>query len=227
MNRSDIRQRILDGLNEALSTPVHFSSTQINEVITEASEILAEEAEAVRRTVFVPLEEGKTYYSTPAIASDLMMPVRLWTYDNNRPLTAVGLRELDEHSETWEDTSGTPEAWCSISWDIFAIYPHPATSGGVLRMDYLAWPRELMDDSDEPEFPLSAQDGLVKYGIYTGLLKRYDVQSAIDILNDFTTQWERAAATSGINRSGTRVFSRPSTPNDIFTAGVNYGRRSI
>jgi len=219
MNRGEVRNRILDGLNESFLAPVSSSQAQIDDVITEASEILAEEVEAVPRTVFVPLQEGVTYFYVPGLASDMMTPVRLWLNDTNRRLRAVSLRELDEFRVDWESVAGNPNAWASMSWDIFAIFPHPATAGGVLRVDYLAWPRVLLDDEDELEFPESVQDGVVSYGIYDGLLKRHDVRNGIETLNNFTELWKAGAATSGIHRTGSRLFGRtypgPQFPSTI------------
>lgn len=219
MNRGEIRNRILDGLSDSFSAPVSSSEAQLNEVIQEASEVLAEEIEAVKRTVFFPLQEGVTYIYTPGLASDLMMPKRLWNPTTNKLLTAVSIKELDAHMEDWESVVGNPESWASLSWDCFAIFPHPATAGGVLRLDYLAWPRALLDDEDEPEFPESVHDGIVLYGLYDGLLKRYDVQHGIDMLNEFTEIWTRGKPTSG-QRGGRRVFSRVSLPHTRFKSSV-------
>lgn len=208
MNRGEVRNRILDGLNDSFTAPVSSSQAQIDDVITEATEILAEEVEAVRRTVFVPLQEGVTYFYTPALASDMMTPVRLWNPDTNRRLKAVSLRELDEFRNDWESVTGNPDAWAPLSWDCFAIFPHPASAGGILRVDYLAWPRELLDDSDELESPESAHDAVVLYGIYDGMLKRQNVKEGVEVLNRFTEIWEQNVATSGIKRTGSRVFTR-------------------
>jgi len=219
VNRGEIRNRILDGLSDSFSSPVGSTEAQLNEVIQEASEVLAEEIEAVKRTVFFPLQEGVTYIYTPGLAPDLMMPKRLWNPTTSKPLTAVSLKELDEFKEDWESVVGNPDSWAALSWDIFAIFPHPATAGGVLRLDYLAWPRELLDDDDEPEFPESVQDGIVLYGLYDGLLKRYDVRNGVDMLNGFTEMWTRGKPTSG-QRGGRRIFSRVSLPHTRLKSSV-------
>ena len=225
MNRSELRTRILSGLNESTSSPVHFSTTQIDSTITEALEILSEEVEAVRRTYFVPLRDGTTYYFTQGIGSDLMIPYRLWTPDNNKRLTAVSIHELDEFSDTWTATTGDPEAWFPISWDCFGIYPYPTAAGGILRIDGLAWPRELLDDSDEPELPESTHESVVDYCIYDGLMKRYDVDVAITFLNRFAALFKDAKIRSGIGRKGSQVFQRPRKPQLQFPSEV--GDRSF
>lgn len=220
MNRSELRTRVLSGLNESTSSPVHFSTTQIDATITEALEILAEEVEAVKRTVFVPLREGATYYFTQGIATDMMIPYRLWTPTNNRRLIACSIHELDEFSEVWNQTTGDPEAWFPICWDTFGIYPYPTTAGGLIRIDYLAWPRELLDDSDEPELPEATHESVVDYCIYDGLMKRYDTETAIRFLNKFASLFKDAKARSGINRKGSQVFQRVRKPQADFPTEI-------
>lgn len=225
MNRSEIRTRILSGLNESTSSPVQFSTTQIDDSITEALEILAEEVDAVKRTVQVPLREGTTYYFTQGLATDMMIPYRLWTPDNNKRLHACSIHELDEFSDTWTQTTGDPEAWFPVSWDIFGIFPYPAAAGGILRVDYFAWPRELLDDTDEPELPEASHEAIADYGVYDGLIKRYDVQTAVMFLNRFASLFRDAKVRSGIGRKGSQVFQRPRKPQTLFPTEV--GDRSI
>lgn len=220
MNREQLRDRILSALNESTSSPVFFSTTQLDAVIDEASEVLAEEAKAIRRTAFVARRPGTTYYFTRGIAQDVMAIYRVWLPDVNRRLTAVSIGELDAQNETWPTVSGDPEYWFPLSWDCFGIYPHPSIGGGVLRVDYLAWPRPLLDDRDEPEFREADQDSLVIYGIYDGLMKRWDLARATQLFNRFIDQWQVGKARNSVRENQTRVYQRGGTG---FTSGVNRG----
>lgn len=220
MNRSDIRARILNALNESTTSPVLFSTAQIDAVIDEAGEVLAEEAGAIKRTAFQGLKDGCTYYYTHGIATDVMAPYRMWLTHLDRRLTAVSLAELDTQNEKWIDVTGDPEYWFPVSWDLFGIYPHPATGGGILRVDYLAWPRALQDDSDEPEFRLADQDGLVLYGVYDGLLKQWNFSRANEIFNLFIDRWMDARARTGIREAQARSFVAGSVDGQGFRHGV-------
>jgi hypothetical protein len=220
MIRSQIRDRILSALNESTSSPVHWSTAQIDAVIDEASEVLAEEAKAIRRTAFVARRPGSTYYFTRGIAPDLMAAYRVWLPDVSKRLTAVTIGQLDAQNETWPTVTGDPEYWFPISWDCFGIYPHPSAGGGVLRVDYIAWPRTLLDDSDEPEFREADQDSLVIYGIYDGLMKKWDFPRAMALFNRFIDQWKTGQARNGVREQQARTYQRGGA---AFTSGVTRG----
>jgi hypothetical protein len=223
MTRSQIRDRILNALNESTSSPVFWTTAQLDAVIGEASEVLAEEAKAIRRTAFVGRQAGAIYYSTRGLAPDVMAITRIWLPDLNKRLTAVSIAELDGQNSTWPEATGDPEYWFPVSWDVFGIYPHPATSGGLLRVDYLAWPRTLLDDDDEPEFREADHDSLVMYGIYDGLLKMWNAPRALELYNRFLDQWQTGRARSGIRETQARTFQRPNAPGQPFQSGVTRG----
>lgn len=222
MNRSQIRDRILSGLNDSTSSPVFWSTAQINTVIDEASEVLSEEAAALKRTALTVLRPGTTYYATRGIAPDLMVPVRLWLPSENRRLIATTAGQLDAFHERWETVEGTPQNWFPMAWDWFGVFPHPAEGGGILRVDYLAWQRSLFDDSDSPEFPDADHDGLVLYGIYDGLLKRWDVAQATIIFNQFLEYFGLAQAKSGTRQMQARNWTRESAPAQGVRSGVGW-----
>lgn len=220
MTRQQIRDRILTALNESTTAPVFFSTAQIDSVIDEASEVLAEEAKAIRRSAFVGRQAGATYYSLRGIAPDVMAVTRVWMPDLNRRLTAVGIHELDVQNETWPTVSGDPEFWFSVSWDAIGVYPYPASGGGVLRVDYLAWPRALVDDTDEPEFRESDHEALIFYGVYDGLMKRWDPVRALELFNRFIDAWQLGRARSGAREQQSRMTQRSRYPGATFKSGV-------
>ena len=220
MTRSDIRDRILSALNESTSAPVFFSTTQLDAVIQEASEVLAEESRSIRRTAFLARQPGATYYSTRAIGSDVMAITRLWLPDLDRRLTAISLAELDAQNETWPTATGTPEYWFPVSWDVFGVYPHTAAGAGLFRVDYPAWPRTLLDDDDESEFREADTDSLVMYGVYDGLMKQWSLQRAMQLWNRFIDQWQVGRARNGIRETQSRIFQRPGVQGVQFKSGV-------
>ncbi len=221
MNRSDIRTRILDGLNDSPTNPRFWSFAQINSVIDEAQEILAEEAGAIMRTAMFSLRPGKQYYYTQGIASDVMVPYRFWLTNLNRRLVVINTVELDFTNRRWSDVTSTyPEYWFPISWNLFGIYPKMASGSELVRMDYIAWPRSLMDDGDEPEFRGVDQDAMVLYGIYDGLLKRWDVNSANMILAKVVEASVDASARSGIWRADAREFRHSQTTDESYRTGI-------
>lgn len=223
MTRGQIRDSILNALNESTTTPVFWTTAQVNALIDEAAEILAEDTKAIRRTALVARQPGSIYYATRAIASDIMAITRIWLPDVKRRLTAVSIAELDQQNRTWSTVTGDPLYWFPVSWDLFGVYPHPSTGGGILQIDYLAWPRPLQDDDDEPEFREADHDALCSYGVYDGLLKRWDVPGALALFARCIEQGRSGKARSGIRESQTRSYQRPMAPGVPFPSGVNRG----
>lgn len=218
MTRSDIRTRILNGLNESATSPVFWSTTQADQLIAEGSELLAEELQAIKRTAMVALRPGSTYYAVRGIADDLMVPYRVWSAGLNRRLTATTPSQLDDYHERWQTVTGEPEYWFPMGWDWFGIFPHAAAGGGTFRVDYLAWPRPLLDDSDEPEFLGADHDTLVLYGVYSGLLKRWDIQDAQYVFALFLEKIGKGKGRVGERTLQARAWQK--------TEGNNLGLRS-
>lgn len=206
MKRSDIRNRILDGLNESTTSPVFWSTAQIDEVIEEAQEVLAEELEALKRTALVPLQAGISFYFTRGVAPDLMVPYRIWLHSTNRRLLATTMLNLDEANKTWITVNGDPWWWFPVSWDCFGIYPVPAAAGDILRVDYFAWPAKLLDDDDAPEFAESDINSMVFYGIYDGQMKQWDTQNAEVTFKLFANELKKAKANSGLKSLASERF---------------------
>ena len=206
MNRSEIKKRILDGINDDADDPVFFTDAQLNALIDEASEFVQAETRGVRRSSFLPLRDSTTFYSLRNVASDVMLPYRIWSHANNSKLIVTSMEELDQFQQRWLDTTGDPEMWFSVSWDVIGIYPRPSSNGGVLRIDYFAWPEQLYDDDSVPES--TTQDSIVLYGTYLGLLKQWDVGKAQQAFKRLQSSAIFDKAKSGILRIGHRSFGR-------------------
>lgn len=206
MKRSEIQSRIADALDD--TDMVFFTSSEINTMIDEGAEILAEQTGNIRRTAYFPLREGTQFYFLRSIAQDIMIPYRIWNFDGTRRLTAFSIQEMDAFAENWLTTTGTPEVWFPVSWDFFGVYPKPAAGGGVMRLDYYAWPRELLDDDDEPEVLESSHDALTYFGVYEGELKQWSPQAATAAQNLFMSYVGKARDSSNVGRVQERSFQR-------------------
>ena len=224
MNRNEIKKRTLRAINDDPDAPVFFTDAQLNALVDEANEVLTEETGAVHRTALIPLRPGMRFIYTPSVAPDIMAPTRLWSHIDNRKLVCLSMEELDGIQERWTQiTGGPPQVWFPLSWDMFGIYPSAAAAGGVLRMDYLAWPRPLMDDLDEPEMPEATQDAMVLYGQYLGILKKWDSQNAMIAAQALQAHKSVAGARSGISKINFRSFQRMQRPHADFGSALNVG----
>lgn len=208
MLRSALKSRILDGINDVPGDPVIFTDDQLSDLIDEGAEIICGESRSIRRSVVIPLRKGTTFYSLPSLADDVMFPYRIWNQTLSSRLAVTSMQELDEFHERWITVQRSPEVWFPVSWDMFGIWPSVAEPGGVLRVDYLAWPRSLLDDMDESELTRPTQDALVLYGRYIGLLKQWDADLALQVFKEFQGQTIFANARSNVLRISHRDFRR-------------------
>lgn len=206
MTRQELRDRILLALNESTSSPVFFSTAQMDAVIEEGRELIAEEARTLRRTATISLLPGTTFYRLSGIAADLMTPYRVWAVDRDTRLIPITMGELDRHQEHWLTVTGDPEHWFTLSWDTLGLYPHPAAGGGVLHIDYLAWPTALIDDMDEPEMKDADQDSLILYGVYDGLMKQWQWPRAIELYARFMHAWAKGKFRHGLSEAQARTW---------------------
>lgn len=154
--------------------------------------MLAEESESIKRTAYFARRPGELYHSTRKLGQDVLAPYRVWSVTNMQALTASSMQELDARHETWEFVSGEPQIWFPVSWDLFGIWPKAAAGGGVIRVDYIAWPRALLDDDDRSEFAESDHEALLTYGVYDGLAKRWDTRRMLEVWSVWLGQWSRA-----------------------------------
>lgn len=199
MTRTEIRTYIQRALNDSSGT--FLTTAMCNTLLAEAQELLAEHGPPVIRRVGIGIRKNWIHYRLGAFVSDCIMPVRIFCSANNTTLEPVTVAELDARNAAWETTSGNPTHWFPRGWGYFGIYPHPASSTGTLWVDYAAWPLAIDDDDAEPEFAQEDHEALALYGVYDGLLRRMQVEDALQV-------WQKFA--DGITRGAyTRQFGTP------------------
>lgn len=225
MTRLDMQTRILEKLNESTTNPQFWSTAQIDDVIQEAQEVLAEESRIVKRTVTITARPGTSYYQLRGIADDCMTPYRLTLPDLRLRLRAVTASQMDAYHLLWETVTGTPRWWVPIDWQTFALFPHPIQGGPVIRIDYFAWPHALQDDGDIPEYSVSDADALVIYGVYMGLLKRWDVDRASILFEKFMTRVDKCRFSTGMDSEDGRTWQEVQQPGVPFLQGLDMSYR--
>lgn len=183
MLRGDIRRRALNALSDDAQAPVFFDTGRMNQSIDEGFERLVEMVPAVRKTLYVPRREGQMLYSigglgeTPAA---MQAPWRLWLPDLTRRLIPVELNDLDARHELWLTIQGDPYWWFPVDWRTFGIWPTPGPGGGLIQIDYYAWPAPMTDDRDPVlDLPLEDEVLLAAYAECEGYLRQWDVASAL------------------------------------------------
>ena len=176
MTRGEIRTWINRSLNDP--NAVFLPTADGNTVIEEAQELLSEHGPPVIRRIGLTMRAYWTFYRLSTFAPDAIMPVRIYCVPTSFPLEPVSQDDLDALNVSWESTTGNPHLWFSRGFDNFGIYPRPATTGGILWVDYMAWAQSLLHDAAEPEFAVEDHEALAVYGLYDGLIRGAQVEEA-------------------------------------------------
>ena len=210
MIRSELRTRALYMLDEDPDNPVYFSTSEINDLIDEALEVVSEEVRYEKRTGYVPLRDGCQFYHTTAIDSNCLSPTRVWLMDYERPLEYTTILSLSAAENKWmEHTAERPHHWFAIDHQTFGIYPRvTASTGEVLRVDYFAWASSPPSDSSVLPFDDATLDAVVMYVVYSGLMKRWDIARASDVFNDFASFFRDAVYRREVRRYNYAMLNR-------------------
>ena len=199
MTRAELRRRVLQALNDDTTSPVFWSTAEIDTLLDEGQEVLAEQTPAFTRTFTVPLRNGTALYRLGGVGERIMTPTRLWLPGEHRRLEAVTLSDLDARHEEWLTVTGTPWCWAPVDWETFTIWPAPATGGGILDVTCYVWPVPLQSDADRPELPEADQEALVLYAEADGHAKQWDVARGTDVYKAFLA---RAVQSRNTNVAG-------------------------
>lgn len=198
MTKAEMIRKILFSLNDDVTGAGFQTIDDTSNVIQEALEILSEEVRELHRTCYFPMRGGQSWFNIRACSADISVPYRLWSQTDERRLEYTTIDAMDTNRVRWLETlADRPTRWYGVTQDVFGIYPALAgDASDVMRLDYLAWPRELDHDNASPEFDESLHDTLVLYGVYDGLLRRWDISRASDIFTQFVQHFtDRAFAT--------------------------------
>jgi hypothetical protein len=208
MTREDLVSRCLTALNDAPDEPIFWSGQEVEHLLTEAQEILAEEVEALVRSFFIPERPGTMFYHLAGIGRQIMTPWRLWTRNRQHRLWPISMAEMGGHYERWLTVTGQPEWWFLASWDLIGIWPPPTTGGGLIEVDCFVWPEALLDDTDEPEYPDPDHEVLLDLMVMEGQVKQWDVARAVELAVPLFRRAKDSQARSGLRALQSRFFGR-------------------
>jgi hypothetical protein len=193
MLRSEMRRRCLLFLDEDPVAPVYFTTSEINDLIDEAMEVIAEEVRYEKRTGYVTLRPGVQFYNTLAVDELLISPTRVWLQGDSRPLEYTTIGELSYHERGWLDDVGErPHHWYAVDHSTLGIYPAVSEPTESLRIEYYGWPKPLANDQAIIPHDDATTDAMIQYVVYSGLMKRWDIARASDIYAEFAGMYQDA-----------------------------------
>jgi len=190
VNLSQIKDRALRLLDDDTTNPVFYSDAELNRIILEALEVIAEEVAELRKEVYFPLRPGSHLYSIKSIADDIVSPYRLTNRENNQHIQYSSVREINSFRHRWVSTTlDQPIAWYMASWDTFGIYPAPTKGNAILRVNYIAKPVLPWKDGGEVNLTEDIHQAVYLYLCYDMLMKQWDVEQALDYFQEFVLLW--------------------------------------
>jgi len=206
VTRQELRNKLARAMDTEMSDPAPWSTTQLDQVLGEAHQVLCELTGMVERTVYLPLRGATWYYKLSALSTNIILPRRLMEPNSKRRLTARFLTDLDEERSTWETVTGNyPEWWAPVGLDWIAISPSPATGGSYLLMDCWSWPDDALGDGQYLELTGQEEDALLAYAMADCNLWNWKPKRSADLLNEFATMVPAS-------RMRTRLSTRQHSP---------------
>jgi len=185
MTRGDFRDKLARALDTSTTTPRPWSVAELDGIIKDAHETFVEFARPLERTVYIPLKSEAVWYRLGALADDIIWPLRIIGPHNNRRIIAVTLLWLDQHKWTWETTTGQTIYWTTAGYDWLGIFPKSAADGGLLRMDYAAWPQDALDDGTPLEVDEEDEDRLLEMAFADAQAWNWKPEIALEKLTEF------------------------------------------
>lgn len=224
MTRDELRRRALYRLGDDPDVPTFHTTAMIYDALNEALEIMAEDVQAWKRTVYIPKADGQQLYDMRAFADDTYVITRVWDQTYEQRLEVIGVASLDQFRQRWWTVTSTyQEYWYSLSPYLFGVYPGPAGGAGVLRVEYLAWPSALEGPQDEPEIHEADHEALIEYATYIGLMQQWEAARATERFTAFLGSFTQGKDRHGVGRTDSRRWARTGQggrPAKYFSRGV-------
>lgn len=208
MTRLELQTRTLRALNDSPVAPVYWDTSEIQDYLGEALEVLAEDVPYMKRTFLVPRRPGVSVYQISGISPSIMAPYRVYLPDYQRRLDSKTLHDLDGRYPYWMEAVGLPECWISLSWDQFMVALHETTSTGTLELNCYCWPETLATDASVPELQPTSHEALAIYAEGLGRIKEWMPQEAVELWKQFFAKYGHAKSQAGIARVQSRYWGR-------------------
>lgn len=163
MTVAEMQARILKRLDE-LGTPVYYTggiAAEILNVINEAQRMFALLTLCLETSGSIPLSAGVRFYLPLSHLADWLVPLRV-SVTGGAKLTPVRLADLDARDSGWLASSGAPERYSTLGWNLMILDRAPTS--GSLTATYARCPA-VLGALDTPVIPVEYHPSLVDYAI--------------------------------------------------------------
>lgn len=167
MTVSQLKARIykrLDETPQSLSGTGFYTDSEVLTAINAAQRLFVLLTLCLESTGSLSLDAGTCWYLPMSTFSNWLLPLRVRVNGGGK-VHPARLDELDALSSSWQATAGTPERYCSLGFNLLAIYKQPSSSGTSLDVTYARCPSVLASTADEPEIPAEHHPCLIPCSI--------------------------------------------------------------
>lgn len=161
---SDLRTATRRYINEEDATNSHFTDSEINDYLNQATTFLGTQMEWPFQTDQAAAVSGQTLYQLP---DDFISLVDVY-FDNSK-LVILERADLSTITPTWQDVpNGTPRVAYRFNQNTIGMYPTPDdnANGLQIQIQYIQIPATLVNDSDIPNVHTAFQMCLPFYAAF-------------------------------------------------------------
>jgi hypothetical protein len=162
-----MRSETFRRLNEIATSPVFWTSADVDTAINEGYAELSDASEWYERHLDIALFSNQPYYDArTVIGSEFLAPSGAFDYQTNRWLIPTTVRMFDAHDRRWERVDGEPQRVLTRGLWWLGYWPRvQSVTGGSIKQYYVALPPPLVNDTDEPGFPDTFHDGCIAFAV--------------------------------------------------------------
>lgn len=165
MTRGEIKAEVVRRLRESSSSPVFWSSTDVENAVDEGYAEISDVTEWFE--TYTDILELPAYTPVFDIRQftqyEFLVAGPAYNYNTSRWLTPEVPRTFDLADRTWENRIAEPEFL--MMRGLFWLTYWPFTPR-LIKQYYKAIPARFTSDSQEPEFPEQFHYGLVEYALF-------------------------------------------------------------
>lgn len=154
MNFAAMKREVRRQLAEH-SGPVYWTDDEIGAALNAGYMEASDATEWHEAHVSVALTNDRPYYDLRSVLGPGFLALRpAFDVQTHRWLIPSAIREMDARDRRWEMTTGEPQRFVARGLWWLGFWPRLQADLGVWKQYYTSLPDPMVDDEDEPGFPL-------------------------------------------------------------------------
>lgn len=193
--RTVIRRNVRD--TATVTTLRRYSDSYLNDLINEAQRDVINQTYAISLETSMSVVNGRDEYVTPERTIKVWRVTRVF---GNLPEVELSKMDADFNNEPWQEELGVPAYFYMKKSDPHYVFLYPVPNDsllGTLRIEYYAYPEDLVNDTDDPYSSIDELAGYDDLLVYHPTARILIVEGKLD----------RAQSYIGLYESGIKLMS--------------------